>query len=484
MRLSYRSAAVCAVILTGVLAGRVDARNEHCAGGIQYVVGGLKDKGKGNTEDYLRQMNKAIAQLNICATDDPADYEALGYLDWAYAELDSAGPAGAAFDKAIKGLESKGDKKKVDQWTGNRNDYWVRALNEGISQMKAAQDVYQDFCKKPDNEADVTLKEEAAKHYKSAEAAIQRASLLRPGEPTTLRNLGSLYAFQCEYKKAEAVFTEGLKAAPNDTVLQQGLRAVRVNLGNQLIDDKKYDEAQAFFADLAKAEPNDPNHQLALADLRFKKGQTLEGDARKPEFKAAGEHYAKAATLKPGDADLTFNAALAYQNAGDCENSVTWWKKTLEIRKDDTDARSALGSCLVDLKRCDEAVDVLHQAVVINPQNKNLHRQLGQIYTKCGNNQKATESLMIYLAMQNGQAEKDPAAAAKTAPAGSAAAKTLASDGAPDQVIRWTADNAKYDTWFYWNKKVAYTYANGSQVSKSDWGSTGKAAGASTATKK
>jgi predicted Zn-dependent protease len=186
--------------------------------------------------------------------------------------------------------------------------------------------------------------------------------------------------------------------------------------------------------------------------------------------------------LKAGDPDLTFNAALAYQNAGDCDASVAWWKKTVELRKDDTDAMSAWASCLVDLKRCDEAVDAMHQAVVLKPQNKNLHRQLGQIYTKCGNNPKATESLMIYLAMQNGQPEADPAVAAKAAPAGSAAAKTFASEGAPDQVIRWTADNAKYDTWFYWNKKVAYTYANGSQVSKSDWGSTGKAA--STASKK
>ena len=483
MRLSYRSAAMCAVVLMSALAARVEARNEHCAGGIQYVVGGLKDKQKGNTEDYLRQMNKAVQQLQVCATDDPNDVEALAYLGWAYAELDSAGPAGIAFDKAIKGLEAKGDKKKVDQWTGNRNDYWVRALNDGIAKMKAAQEIYSDFCKKPDNEADVTLRQEAAKNYAAAELSITRATLLRPGEPTATRSLGSVYAFQCEYRKAEKVFSEGLKASPNDSMLTQGLRAVRVNLGNQLIDEKKYDEAQAFFTELAKAEPNDSNHQLALADLHFKKGQALEGDARKPEFKAAGEAYAKASALKPGDADLAFNAALAFQNAGDNESSCTWWKKTVELRKDDTDALSSMGSCLVELKRCDEAVAALHTAVVLKPQNKNLHRQLGAIYTKCGNNQKATESLMVFLAMQNGQPEADPAAAAKTAPAGSAAAKALASEGTPDQVIRWTADGQKYDTWFFWSKKVAYTYSGGSQVSKSDWGTVGKS-GASTASKK
>src|SRR5580765_1199339 len=194
-------------------------------------------------------MNKAVSQLQQCATDDTNDFEAHAQLGWAYAELDSAGSSGVAFNKAIKGLDSKGDKKKVAQWTDNRNSYWVRNVNEGISQMKAAQDVYPDFCKKPDNDADVTLHEEAAKHYKSAEAAIQRAALLRPGEPTAIRNLGLLYAFQCDYPKAEKMFAEGLKSAPNDTVLQQGLRAARVNIGNSLIDEKKYDEAQVFFTD-------------------------------------------------------------------------------------------------------------------------------------------------------------------------------------------------------------------------------------------
>src|SRR6185369_15289250 len=106
------------------------------------------------------------------------------------------------FDLAIKGLETKGDKKKVDQWTGNRNSYWVRALNDGITNMKAAQEAYQDYCKTPDNDADKTLQAEAGKRYAVAEASMRRAAALRPGEPTTMRNLGSLYVFTCRYQQA------------------------------------------------------------------------------------------------------------------------------------------------------------------------------------------------------------------------------------------------------------------------------------------
>ena len=63
-----------------------EARNPHCAGGIQYVVQGLNDKNKGNFDDYKREMQKAVQQLEQCASEDPADLEAVGYLGWAYAE--------------------------------------------------------------------------------------------------------------------------------------------------------------------------------------------------------------------------------------------------------------------------------------------------------------------------------------------------------------------------------------------------------------
>ena len=76
---------------------------------------------------------------------------------------------------------------------------------------------------------------------------------------------------------------------------------------------------------------------------------------------------------------------------------------------------------------------------------------------------------MVYLAMQNGHPAADPVASTKSAPAGSAAAKALAADGAPDQVISWVAEKANYDTWFYWGKKRAYTFQGGALVTKSDW---------------
>ena len=184
---------------------------------------------------------------------------------------------------------------------------------------------------------------------------------------------------------------------------------------------------------------------------------------------AAADAYAKAAQIKPTDADLPFNAALAYYNCGAWEKSEAQWRVASKLRPDDEKVLGQLGMVLAEQRKFDEAIRVLHAAVLLKPQDKDLHRQLGSVYTKAGNNPKGTEELMVYLAMQNGQPAADAAAAAKAAGAGSAAAKTLASDGPPDQVITWVAESASYDTWFYWEKKRAYTFKLGTLVTRSDW---------------
>jgi tetratricopeptide (TPR) repeat protein len=447
-----------------------EARNPHCAGGIQYVVQATRDKEKGNADDYRREIGKAVQQLEICAKEDPNDVEAIGYLGWAYAEVDSACLAGRAFETAIKGLEAKGDKRKVEWATNNRNSYWAQAFNAGISKITVAQQAYPDFCKKPESEADQTLRAEAEKRYQEAEASLTRATCLRPGDAQTCRNLGAIFAFRCEYQKAEAVFREGLKLAPGDSALQQSLRAARVNYANQLAEEKKFDQASQFFQELIKAEPNDASHYVSLADVYFKRAQTLEGAPREADFGAAGDAYARAAQLKPGDADLAFNAALSYQSAKQWDKSEAQWAMAVKLRPEDADALSSWGSVLVELKRCDDAARAVHHAVVLKPQEKNLHRLLGNIYGKCGNDARGTDELIVFLAMHNGQPAADAGAAAtKGARAGSDAGKTLAAEGTPDQVIPWEADNQKFETWLYWNKKRAFTFSGGTQYRTVDW---------------
>lgn len=474
-------AAACAAACAALLATVAEARNPHCAGGIQYVVGGLRDKDKGLTEDYLRQMNKAVQQLTKCGAEDPNDFEAMGYLGWAYAELDSAGPAGVAFQKAIAGLEAKGDRKKKEWAEQNRDSYWATALNDGIQKINEAQQAYPDFTKKPGDESDEVLKEEARKKYEAALVSLTRASLFRPGHAQTLRNLGSVHAFMGDYLAAGAVFQKALEAAPQDSLLMASMKTVQTNRANQLIDGGKFDEAEGYFKTLIASDPSNPDLHVGLASAVFERAKARdaakEPDARKADYCAAAAAYARAAELKPADADLPFNAGLSYQRCGDHARAEVQWRKSLERRPGDVDALSALAETCIELKKPDEAVAVLRQAVQADPKNKNLHRQLGAVYNKAGNAAKSTEELLIFLALDKGQPVANPAEAAKTMPAGSAAAATLASVGTPDQINRWEGDGQNFETWFYWSKGQAFHFgAKGSLASKSDWSTTASAA--------
>ena len=457
--------------------GVAGARNPHCAGGIQYVVGGLKDKNAGNIEDYQRQMQKAMQQLESCAAEDSLDYEAFGYLGWAYAEVDSCGPAGRWFAKAINGLNARGDKKKAEIATNNRDAYWINKLNDGVSKINSAQSAYPDFRKKADNDADKTLRAEAEKHYQQAIQSLTCATLLRPGNPQAYRNLGSVYLYTIEFPKAERVFREGLKAAPEDSALKAALKIARVNYANQLNDEKRYDEAIAYFGDLLKGDPENSDLHSSLGTSYLSRAQILQGDARKPDFKLAGASYQKAGELKKDDPDLFYNAAVAYQNAGEQAAAEAMWRAALKLRANDAEIMSGLAGTLAELGKYAEATSVLRSAIEVTPKDKKLHRQLGGVYTKANNNPKATEELMIYLALQNGQPAANAGAAAKAAPAGSEAAKTLAAMGAPEEVYPWEAQGDKYETWFYWTKKQAYHFKAGALSAKSDWSGSAGATG-------
>ena len=463
------------LILSGLIGawacGTAEARNPHCAGGIQYVVQAMRDKDKGNTEDYTREINKAVQQLETCSSEDPADGEAIGYLGWAYCEVDSPGPAGRAFEASIKALQAKGDVKKVDWVTSNRTSYWARWFNDGIAKIQSAQQAYPDYCKNADNDADKSMKAEAEKNYQAAEASLAKAALLIPGDTRTARNLASVYALRCDFTKAKAILTKALETAPSDSSLKESLRNVNLNMAGQAANDKNFDAAIATYSEETKRDPSNADNWVGLASALFNKGTAAKEDAEKAAaFRQAGDAYAKASDLKPTEPDLAFNTALSYQNAKGMDKAATYWEKVVKLKPEDTDARSAYAAVLVELNRCNDAIQVLHPAVVTKPQEATLHRQLGAIYTKCGNNAKGTEELMIYLTLSKGKAAADAATSAKAAKQGTDAAKTLASEGVPEAVYDWDADQQKWQTWFYWNKRKAYHFSIAGALSqKSDW---------------
>ncbi len=463
-------AAGLAALLCVVVAGNALARNPHCAGGIQYVMQGLRDKDKGNTEDYQREMNKAVDQLSMCSTEDDADFEAQGYLGWAYAELDSCGPAGEWFAKAIAAGTAKGDKKKVDLITTNRDHYWTMRYNDGIAAIQTAQSAYPDFTKAPTDD-EKELYEQAKQSYDAAILKLTQAKFLRPGHSQTLRNLATAYALMGNFDGAEAVLRNALVEIPGDTNLTSALTTVRANKANGLLQANRLDEAIEYYGELVKQDPNGTDLYMGLGNAYFTRAGGKADAAKKADFKLAGDAYAKAYTLRDTDANLAFNAALAYQNAGELALAEGQWRAVLTKSPNDPDALSQLGSVLADEKKFAEAEQVLAKAISIKPEEKVYFRQLAAVYSKQNNNARMTEMMFVYLALNSGTAVADPAADAKKAKAGSAAANTAASMGMPEKLYTWTDNTAgALQTWVYVTKKMAFTFNSaGVLVQKSDW---------------
>ena len=445
--------------------GTAQARNPHCSGGIQYWSLWWNDKEKNNLEDYKRELGKAIEQLEMCSAEDPKDFEALGYLAWCYAEVDSAAAAGRTFSKAIEGLNAKGDKKGVDRVVTNRDSYWTTFYNAGIRKLKDAQDLQGSMTK----ETESSLKPQLEKNLREAIASLERALLLKPGDANTLSALASAHDNLGDPAAAEALLREGLKSAPRDSTLQAALRHIRLSGAIHHMGEKAYDQAIPTLEEMAKSDSTSFDVVFNLASAYLNRGQTRQGDARKADLKSAGRWFAAASALKPDDCDVAYDAAIAYQNGGEWGSAEAYWRRALKCHPDDSSMLSDLAMVLVEEGKYAEAIETMHQGVMKSPKDKDLHHNLGSIYSKAGNKQKSTEELMVYLALDKGKPVPDAAAAAKAAKPGSTAAQTFSKMGPPDQLVVWETDNQKFESWFYWSKNNVFHFQGGELSVRSDW---------------
>lgn len=455
--------AVAAALTLGLASGAW-ARNPHCAGGIQYLTLALADKNKGNTEDYQREIQKAVEQLEACAREDTTDYEAMGYLGWAYGEVDSLCAAGKAFHTSIDGLRSKGDKKKLDMMETNLKSFWVAAFNKGITGITTAQTLWNPYTNEPANDEEKKLKADAKKNYEAALVSLNQAACLEPTEPRTLRNLGTVNSIMGDYVAGEAYFKQGLEAAPGDTDIISSMKLARTARAGQLAKEKKFDEAIAYYQDLIKGDAKNADLWAGVGDAALEKAKTLDGDAKKPMFVTAGDAYSKAAELSGGSYELSYNAAICYQNAGNLAAAEEQWHLVLKLKPQDRDVLMNLSSVLVDAKKYPEAITAAMTAVALDPKDKLGYRRLSGVYSKANDNLHSKQFALAFLALDKGSVVEAP-----TAASGADGVKLAAKMGKADAMYLWEAEGEKYETWFYWTKGQAFHFGGGAQQEKTDW---------------
>src|SRR4029077_4058208 len=123
-----------------------------------------------------------------------ADFEGIGYLGWAYGEVDSLCAAGKAFADSITGFKSKGDKKKLDQVETNQKAFWAQTYNKGIASITKAQTLWNPYSRKPESDADQKSRAASKASYDESIGHLQNALCPKAGDSQTLRSLGTVCA--------------------------------------------------------------------------------------------------------------------------------------------------------------------------------------------------------------------------------------------------------------------------------------------------
>lgn len=469
MNFRVLAAALTAALTLTLAAGMAWARNPHCSGGIQYLTQALADKQKGNTEDYQREIGKAVLQLEACAAEDPTDFEGIGYLAWAYGEIDSLCAAGKQFDVAIKGLTAKGDKKKIEQFTANQGSFWSIAFNKGIANINTARELWEPYTHDATTADDTKRKADARKNYDDALVNMNNALCIKPTDTRTLRNLGAIYALTADYPQAESYFAQALVVTPAESVvvikdLQASIKQARTGRAAQFVHEKKYDEAIAYYRSLLKDDPKNADLWAGIGESALEKAHLETDEAKKKaDYAEAAEGYSKSAALEPRF-ETHFNAAICYTNIGDDASAERAWRGAIAAKGEDRDAWQNLASTLADMKKYPDAIAAAMKAVAIDAKDKTGFRQLGGIYTKAQDNLHAKQALLGYLALEKGTLTE-----AATAASGADGAKLLAKMGKAEAIYLWEADGSKYETWFYYSKGQAFHFNGGAQLEKTDW---------------
>ena len=436
-----KSATLLALLAIAIGAGTAVARNFHCAGGIQYVIQGTKEKDKGNLEDAHRIFGKAVSQLRECTTEDPNDSESWSYLGWALAEVDSAAEAGAAFDQAETRLV--GDAKKLTIATQNRKSYWVNYYNDGLSKYKSADSLVKvaDILTSTDPKAPA-----ARAKLAESEIAFRKALAIAPKELAAYNNLAIVLALQGKFPESNAIIEKGLSIEPTNADL---LARKKSMVGNALADKLKagdYEGGLALLDQMLESSPNDSDRLIQAAQTSFEYAQKLEekkdAGAKAMYGRAAG-YYSRAAaasTDPQGKRVMTYNQASAAQNAGD-----------------------DLGSA-----------KLVWGLVQENPKDKALHSMLRGAYDRMGSKKKADDEVWVILGLNDTAVPVTDvpgytAKVVKTSDAG----KVLTAQGTPDDVRQFKSGETQIDLWYYWNKKQVFAFAAGRQVGTANWGDFG-----------
>jgi tetratricopeptide (TPR) repeat protein len=213
----------------------------------------------------------------------------------------------------------------------------------------------------------------ALKMYKEAAA-------LDPKNPVPYRQLAGISNQKKQNADAAAYIRKYLELKPNDAEAHR-------DLGDFLYNQNDPDGALASYRTALKIDPGIKGFHKRYAEIVIAKGQTAEVIT------------ALTGVIKSGDADVGTYTTLGmiYQTRKQFRDAIDMYSRALKLEPANYEALAALGNCQSGAGDVNAAIITFEQAVMMNPNAAQEHKELGDLYTKQKKGGEALRAYMKYL---------------------------------------------------------------------------------------
>jgi tetratricopeptide (TPR) repeat protein len=277
--------------------------------------------------------------------------------------------------------------------------------DEALQHYKKALQIDPNFELLYTNLADVLLDlgktDEALQHYR-------KALQIRPDYVNAHNSLGVLLEKQGKTDEAIQHYRKALQIKPDFVKAHN-------NLGIALTEQGKTDEAIAHYNKALELKPENIEALFNMGDALVKQGKTeqainylnkalqIDPDyakahsnigsiyTKQKNFEKAIYHNNEALRLNPQLAEPHNNLGIALMHEGKIDAAISEFKKALQLKPDFSMAENNLNRALAIQKEIETEISRFEELLKDNPENVELHFQLGNLYFSIGDQRQAEQ---------------------------------------------------------------------------------------------
>ena len=282
-------------------------------------------------------------------------------------------------------------------------------------------------------------------HLDHALAILDAALKAAPDSFALLYNLGAVHAQKNERERAQEFYEAALKARPDDAQTLHALArlarlrgdlkaalsllararqqspdstAILYDYGWTALNLDEFAEAVSALEQLRRKNPREPSYLYTLAVARFYQNDDAEAvrlleryialrpqDARgqylrglvfffTKQYAQARASLAQSFALSPSADAASFLGQIA-ADEGQTPESLEWFRRAVELQASHAAARAGLGLAYFKQKKYEEARAELERAHALDPQNLTAAYQLGLLYLRLGDKERAASMTRI-----------------------------------------------------------------------------------------